>query len=40
MFHAELQDQQRSGSDEDFFSRFAHHVYGHGGHLGHVTGII
>ena len=36
MLHAKFQDNRTSGSgEEDFFKVFA--IYGHGGHLGHVT---
>ena len=36
MLHAKFQDHWTSGSgEEDFLKVFA--IYGHGGHLGHVT---
>ena len=39
MLHAKFQDHRTSGSgEEDFFKVFA--IYGHGGHLGHVTWTI
>ena len=37
MLHAKFQDHRTSGSgEEDFLST----IYGHGGHLGHVTWTI
>ena len=39
MLHAKFQDHRTSGSgEEDFQSFFT--IYGHGGHLGHVTSIM
>ena len=38
MLHAKFQDHRTSGSGEDFL-RFLT-IYGHGGHLGHVTCTI
>ena len=39
MLHAKFQDHRTSGSrEEDFFKVFT--IYGHGGHLGHVTWAI
>ena len=38
MLHAKIQDHRTSGSGEDFFKVFT--IYGHGGHLGHVTWTI
>ena len=39
MLHAKFQDHRTSDSgEEDFFKVFA--IYGHGGHLGHVTWTI
>ena len=39
MLHAKFQDHRTSGSgEEDFLSFFT--IYGHGGHLGHVTWTI
>ena len=39
MLHATFQDHRSSGSgEEDFFKVFT--IYGHGGHLGHVTWTI
>ena len=36
MIHAKFQNHRTSGSvEEDFFKVFT--IYGHGGHLGHVT---
>ena len=35
MLHAKFQDHRTSGSGEDFLRVFT--IYGHGGHLGHVT---
>ena len=36
MLHAKFQDHRTSSSgEEDFFKVFT--IYGHGGHLGHVT---
>ena len=35
MIHAKFQDHRTSGSGEDFLRFFT--IYGHGGHLGHVT---
>ena len=35
MLHAKFQDHRTSGSGEDFLKVFT--IYGHGGHLGHVT---
>ena len=32
MLHAKFQDHSAYGSGEDFY-----HIYGHGGHLCHVT---
>ena len=36
MLHAKFQDHRTSGSGEEDFSK-VFTVYGHGGHLGHVT---
>ena len=38
MLHAKFQDHRTSGSGEDFFKVFT--IYGHGGHLGHVTWTV
>ena len=39
MLHAKFQDHRTSGSgEEDLFKVFT--IYGHGGHLGHVTRTI
>ena len=39
MLHAKYQDPRPLGSvEEDFYKVFT--IYGHGGHLGHVTWII
>ena len=35
MIHIKFKDHRTSGSGEDFFNVFT--IYGHGGHLGHVT---
>ena len=39
MLHAKFQDHRTSGSGEEDFLRFFT-IYGHGGHLGHVTWTI
>ena len=39
MLYAELQDHRTSGSGEEFFLKILT-IYGHGGHLGHVTWTI
>ena len=38
MLHTKFQDHKTSGSEEDFKKFFS--IYGHGGHVGHVTWII
>ena len=38
MLHAKFQDHRTSGSGEEFLKVFT--IYGHGGHLGHVTWTI
>ena len=39
MLHAKFQDHRTSGSEEeDFLKVFT--IYGHGGHIGHVTWTI
>ena len=38
MMHAKFQDHRTSGSKEEFLKVFT--IYGHGGHLGHVTQTI
>ena len=38
MLHARFQDHRTSGSGEIFYKVFT--IYGHGGHLGHVTCTI
>ena len=39
MLHVKFQDNRTSGSgEEDFFNVYT--IYGHGGHLGHVTWTI
>ena len=38
MLHTKFQGHQFIGSGEDFFKVFT--IYGHGGHLGHVTLLI
>ena len=39
MLHVKFQDHRISGSGEEDFLRFIT-IYGHGGHLGHVTKMI
>ena len=39
MLHAKFQVHVSSGSGEEIFKGF-YHIYGHGGHLGHVTWTI
>ena len=39
MLHAKFQDHRTSGSGKEDFQRFFT-IYGHGGHLGHVTSIM
>ena len=39
MLHAKFQDHRTSGSGEEDFKRFLT-IYGHDGHLGHVTWTI
>ena len=38
MIHAKFHDHRTSGSGEEFFKVFT--IFGHGGHLGHVTWTI
>ena len=38
MLHTKFHGNQPAGSGEDFQRVFT--IYGHGGHLGHVTSII
>ena len=38
MLHTKFQGHQSIGSGEDFFKVFT--IYGHGGHVGHVTQLI
>ena len=38
MLHTKLRENQPAGSGEDFLRVFT--IYGHGGHLGHVTRIM
>ena len=38
MLHTKLQGHRTSGSEEENFKVFT--IYGHGGHLGHVTCTI
>ena len=38
MLHAKFQDHRTSGSGKEDFKVFT--IYGHGGHLGHVTWTI
>ena len=39
MLHAKFQDHRTFGSGEEYFL-ICYHIYGHGGHLGHVTNTI
>ena len=39
MLHAKFQDHRTSGSREKYFFK-VFTIYGHGGHLGHVTWTI
>ena len=38
MLHTKFQGHRSIGSGEDFFKVFT--IYGHGGHVGHVTQLI
>ena len=38
MLHTKFRENPPAGSGEDFLSFFT--IYGHGGHLGHVTSMI
>ena len=38
MLHPKFKDNQTSGSREEMLRVFP--IYGHGGHLGHVTTIV
>ena len=38
MLHTKFRENQPTGSGEDFLRVFT--IYGHGGHLGHVTRIM
>ena len=38
MLHTKFRENQNAGSGEDFLRVFT--IYGHGGHLGHVTRIM
>ena len=38
MLHTKFREYQPAGSGEDFYRVFT--IYGHGGHLGHVTSIM
>ena len=38
MLHTKFHGNQPAGSGEDFLRVFT--IYGHGGHLGHVTSIM
>ena len=38
MLHTKFRGNQPAGSGEDFLRVFT--IYGHGGHLGHVTSIM
>ena len=37
MLHAKFQDHRASGAGEEGFLKGFYHIYGHGGHPGHVT---
>ena len=39
MLHTKFRGNRPAGSEEDF-EEFLPYIYGHGGHLGHVTSII
>ena len=39
MLHTKFHGNQPAGSGEEDFKGFFH-IYGHGGHLGHVTSIM
>ena len=38
MQHTKFRENRRAGSGDDFLRVFT--IYGHGGHLGHVTSIM
>ena len=38
MLHTKFRGNRPAGSEEDFLRVFT--IYGHGGHLGHVTSIM
>ena len=38
MLHTKFLENRHASSGEDFWRVFT--IYGHGGHLGHVTGIM
>ena len=38
MLHTKFRGNRPAGSGEDFYRVFT--IYGHGGHLGHVTSIM
>ena len=38
MLHTKFRENRHTGSGEDFLRVFT--IYGHGGHLGHVTRIM
>ena len=38
MLHTKFRGNRSAGSEEDFLRVFT--IYGHGGHLGHVTSIM
>ena len=40
MLHTKFQGHRSIGSGEEDFLRFLLYIYGHGGHLGHVTLFI
>ena len=39
MLHTKFHENRPAGSGEEYFLRFFT-IYGHGGHLGHVTSIM
>ena len=40
MLHTKFRGNRPAGSREDVYRVFTIYMYGHGGHLGHVTSII
>ena len=39
MLHTKFHGNRPAGSGEEDILRFLRYIYGHGGHLGHVTSI-